>query len=141
MGCFGPVIGFIICLLIVAAAHFGLFHHVSFLIAANILLIGFAGIFKFKDEPDFLDASTKQILGIIYVPLLLSHVILTRNGPDGSAWIFFLLFLVFFGDIGAFYAGSYFGRTRLCPSVSPGKTVEGAMGGLVASILIGFLFI
>ncbi|MBW1893287.1 MAG: phosphatidate cytidylyltransferase [Deltaproteobacteria bacterium] len=135
-----PVIGFITCLLIIAAAHNGSFKHVSFLIAINIILIGFVGTFKFKADPDFLDAAAKQIQGIIYVPLLLSHVILTRNGPDGAAWVFFLLFLVFFGDIGAYYAGSYFGRTRLCPSVSPGKTVEGALGGLVASISIGTLF-
>ncbi len=135
-----PGIGFITCLLITAAAHFGLFHHVSFLIVVNILLIGLVGTFRFKAEPDFLDAAAKQLLGIIYVPLLLSHVILTRSGPDGAEWVFLLLFLVFFGDIGAFYAGSYFGRTRLCPAVSPGKTVEGALGGLVASIGIGILF-
>jgi len=135
-----PVIGFIICLLIMAAAHFELFHHVPFIIVINILIIGLAGTFRFKDDPDFLDAAAKQIQGTIYVPLLLSHAILLRSDPDGAAWICFLLLLVFFGDIGAFYAGSYFGRTKLCPSVSPGKTVEGALGGLSASIIGGILF-
>jgi phosphatidate cytidylyltransferase len=135
-----PIIGFIICLLIMAAAHFELFHHAPFIIVINILIIGVVGVFRFKDEPDFLDAAAKQIQGTVYVPLLLSHAILLRGDPDGAAWIFFLLLLVFFGDIGAFYAGSYFGHTKLCPSVSPGKTVEGALGGISASILAGILF-
>ena len=135
-----PIIGFIVCLLIIGAAHFELFHHVPFILALNMIAIGVAGIFKFKDDPDFLDASAKQVQGTIYVPLLLSHAILLRGDPDGAAWIFFLLTLVFFGDIGAFYAGSYFGRTKLCPSVSPGKTVEGALGGISATIIIGIVF-
>ena len=135
-----PIIGFIICLIIMAAAHFELFQHVPFIIALNVLAVGISGIFKFKDDPDFLDAASKQIQGTIYVPLLLSHAILLRGDPDGAAWIFFFLSLVFLGDIGAFYAGSYFGRTKLCPSVSPGKTVEGALGGILATIIIGILF-
>lgn len=135
-----PVIGFTICPLIMASAHFELFHHVPFIIVLNILIIGLAGTFRFKDDPDFLDAAAKQIQGIIYVPILASYTILLRGDPDGAAWVFFLFFLVFIGDTGAFYAGSYFGRTKLCPAVSPGKTVEGALGGLSASIIGGMLF-
>jgi phosphatidate cytidylyltransferase len=70
----------------------------------------------------------------------LSHAVLLRGDPDGAAWIFFLLTLVFLGDIGAFYAGSYLGKHKLCPSVSPGKTVEGSVGGLAANIGIGTVF-
>lgn len=135
-----PVIGFATCLAMVSATYFGFFGHVPALMAANLILIGVAGVFKFKTDPGFLDAASKQVQGIVYVPLLLSFIILTREGPDGAAWIFFLLFLVFFGDIGAYYAGSYFGKHRLCPAVSPGKTVEGALGGLAACIGIGILF-
>ena len=45
--------------------------------------------------------------------------------------------IVFAGDIGADYAGSYLGRHKLCPSVSPKKTIEGSIGGLCANMLIG----
>jgi phosphatidate cytidylyltransferase len=44
------------------------------------------------------------------------------------------------GDTGAYYAGSYLGRHKLCPAVSPKKTIEGAVGGLTASLLIAFFY-
>jgi len=55
-------------------------------------------------------------------------------------WIFFLLFIVFSGDTGAYYVGSYLGRHKLCPSISPGKTIEGAVGGVISSVIIGYGF-
>ncbi len=82
----------------------------------------------------------RQILGIVYIALPLALVVLLRHGAAGAAWVFWLLFLVFVGDIGAFYAGAYFGRHALCPKVSPKKTIEGGLGGLAASILVGAVF-
>jgi len=45
--------------------------------------------------------------------------------------------LFFSGDIGALYVGTFLGRHKLCPSVSPKKTIEGALGGLAANLMIG----
>ena len=60
-------------------------------------------------------------------------------------WIFVLLAVVFAGDTSAYYVGSYLGRHKLAPAISPGKTVEGALGGLGANLLVGaiakFLFL
>lgn len=44
---------------------------------------------------------------------------------------------MFAGDIGALYAGTYLGRHKLCPSVSPGKTIEGSLGGLAGNVVVG----
>ncbi len=82
----------------------------------------------------------RQVFGIVYIALPLALVVLIRKGPSGIAWVFWLLFLVFVGDIGAFYAGSYLGRHKLCPNVSPKKTIEGALGGLGASLIVGAVF-
>lgn len=54
----------------------------------------------------------------------------------GAEWVLFALILVWVADIGAFFVGRRFGRTRLAPNVSPGKTWEGVVGGAVASALI-----
>ena len=57
----------------------------------------------------------------------------------GTEWVLFALILVGVADIGAFFVGRRFGRTRLAPNVSPGKTWEGVIGGAVASALVAVL--
>jgi len=78
------------------------------------------------------------ILGILYIPLLMSHFILIRQAPAGVRWIFFILVLAFSGDIAAYYVGRAMGKKKLLPQVSPGKTVEGTIG-LVAGSIAGCL--
>jgi phosphatidate cytidylyltransferase len=80
----------------------------------------------------------RVILGILYIPLLMAHFILIRRTPSGVLWIFFILVLAFTGDIAAYYIGRRFGKRKLLPEVSPGKTVEGTMG-LVAGSIAGCL--
>ncbi|UCE82762.1 MAG: phosphatidate cytidylyltransferase [Deltaproteobacteria bacterium] len=76
----------------------------------------------------------------LYIPFLLSHVLLLFLLPFGRRWIFFVLFVVFAGDTGAYYTGYRWGRHKLWPAVSPGKTIEGALGGLFSSLVIGVIF-
>jgi len=68
-----------------------------------------------------------------------------RRTPSGKLWIFFILVLAFCGDIAAYYVGRAFGKRRLLPQVSPGKTVEGTIGLVVGSMagcaLFTYLFL
>jgi phosphatidate cytidylyltransferase len=80
----------------------------------------------------------RYVLGYMYLPVMLSHLILLRGGDKGVLWIFFVIVLAFSGDIAAFYAGRTFGRRKLMPDVSPGKTVEGLLG-LAAGSVVGCL--
>ena len=82
----------------------------------------------------------RQFFGSIYVPVLLSSLVLIRSEAAGISWIFLLLGVVFAGDVAAYYVGTYLGRHKLCPAISPGKTIEGAIGGLAGNLLIGSLF-
>lgn len=69
----------------------------------------------------------------------LSFFVLIDEGDAGRKLILSLLFIVWSADIGAYYSGRRFGRRRLAPSISPGKTVEGAVGAIVAALLVAAL--
>ncbi len=77
--------------------------------------------------------------GIFYVALLFSFLILVRGLPHGVALIFFLLFVTWAGDTGAYLTGRTLGSHLLCPRVSPAKTIEGSCGGAVFSIAIALV--
>jgi phosphatidate cytidylyltransferase len=75
-------------------------------------------------------------LGITYVVMLV-HFVWLRYLPDGSFWVTFVVANGMASDTGAYFAGRAFGRRKLLPRVSPGKTVEGAIGNLVAAGAVG----
>ena len=71
---------------------------------------------------------------MILVPAWLALVELHRSGPLGPALVMLLMVIVWLADIGAYFAGRAFGRRKLAPNVSPGKTWEGATGGAIAAL-------
>ena len=73
------------------------------------------------------------------VPAWLALVRLRCDSSHGAEWVLFTLALVFAADIGAFFVGQRFGRRRLAPSVSPGKTWEGVLGGAAAGVVVAVL--
>lgn len=82
------------------------------------------------------------ILGVLYIALLGTHLVLIRNGfePTLSAHLLSFFFLVLMGaDAGAYYVGRAIGKRKLAPSISPGKTWEGAIGAVVAALAMGVL--
>jgi phosphatidate cytidylyltransferase len=70
------------------------------------------------------------------VPTWVALVWLRYAPPPHGQWVLFTLVLVWVADIGAFFAGRLFGRIRLAPAVSPGKTWEGVLGGVALSALV-----
>lgn len=70
-----------------------------------------------------------MILGILYMPTV-----------DGRWWIAYLLAVTKITDIGAYFAGSLWGRRKLAPTISPKKTIEGALFGLVCAMLASLIF-
>lgn len=77
-----------------------------------------------------------ETLAMCYVAIPCAYVVLLRGLPGGAALIAWLLAVTWAGDTGAFLVGTSVGRTPLCPSVSPKKTVEGAFGGFAAGVLV-----
>ena len=130
-------LGYAVGLSILWAAYANSAAFILVIITINFLLCGVFLLLRYKTDPAIVDAVAVQIQGMVYIPVLISGLIRIRNTDGGILWIFFLLAIVFAGDIGAYYAGSYLGRHKLCPSVSPNKTIEGSIGGLCANMLIG----
>lgn len=107
------------------------------ILVVNFLIAAVMSLFRFKSNPHISATVSKQVVGIMYIPFCLSFLILIRQHPNGPWWICGVLFIIFAGDTGAYYVGSYLGRHKLFPALSPGKTVEGAVGGIAANLFIG----
>ncbi|MCL6647085.1 MAG: phosphatidate cytidylyltransferase [Chloroflexi bacterium] len=74
--------------------------------------------------------------GAIWTGWLLSHFILLRALPDGRSWVILALLLTFASDTAAYAIGRWWGRHPLAPAISPAKTVEGALGALLLTLLV-----
>ena len=78
-------------------------------------------------------------MGAAYVGFLFPFFALLRNSPNGINMLLLVILLAVVSDSGAYFVGRYMGRTRLAPSLSPNKTIEGAVGGLIATVVGGWL--
>jgi len=73
-------------------------------------------------------------LATAYVALPLASIVLLRDGPGGLQWLVLAFAATFATDTGAYFVGRRFGRHKMAPSISPGKTWEGAAGGFAAAV-------
>lgn len=74
--------------------------------------------------------------GVLYAGGLLFHAPLLRALEQGMEWVFFVLLVTFATDTAAFFVGRSLGRRPLAPRISPAKTWEGALGGIVAALAV-----
>jgi phosphatidate cytidylyltransferase len=80
------------------------------------------------------------VAGIFYIGWFGAYFISLRNLPEGKWWILIVLPAVWFADAGAYFIGKRFGRHKLSPRLSPNKTWEGYLGGIIAGVLLTALF-
>lgn len=119
----------------------GSFLHVSNWLTLGILVtfclvFGYA-IFKF---PAFgVEDIATNFLALIYVGWTLSHLILLGGMPDGRVLVFFAFMAMWANDTGAYFTGVAFGKRRPWGEISPKKSVEGAIGGILTTCIVLFL--
>ncbi len=102
---------------------------------ATLLIIPASYVFRRKSIEESLPSSAIAVLGTMYIGMLGGSLIRLHNDfPVGSKLIAFLLIVVWIGDAGAYYVGKNFGKTKLSPVISPKKTIEGGIGGVLTSI-------
>lgn len=93
-------------------------------------------VFLFRKEfhvSPLLDAGL-TVLGVLYIPWLFSYAILIRNLPQGEWLLTMAIFATAMYDTSAYYFGCLIGKHPLWLNVSPGKTIEGALGGTIMSV-------
>ncbi len=129
------------------------FHHwgnrtISLLLLLGLLASGIT-IFDRKTKQPLLSA-TATVSGVLYTGVTLSFALLLRHLPEargapaeipmeGFLLIMLPVAVTTLGDSAAYFVGRKVGRRRLAPKVSPGKTVEGAIGGLAGAVITGFV--
>ncbi|MDQ3142102.1 MAG: phosphatidate cytidylyltransferase [Bacteroidota bacterium] len=79
--------------------------------------------------------------GILYIgiPLFLSACLIVPIYEDGSKWLLAMIVMNWSNDVFAYFTGRLFGKNKLAPDISPNKTWEGALGGLSACMMAGFV--
>ena len=93
-------------------------------------------IYLFKIEKRQLQDAMATVTGTLYIALFAFHMVLVDQTGKPSILIWIIIFSAFGTDVFAYFTGLALGRHKLCPSISPKKTVEGAIGGVMGSIII-----
>ena len=107
-------------------------------IAGSIALIS-ATFTRTKDPPADIENWLWSMASALYFGGLAAYFVLLRQGADGRDVVFFSLLTVWITDTGAYFVGRAIGRHKLAPAISPAKTIEGAIGSLVAGFAAVFL--
>ena len=110
------------------------------------LLISAAGwiiielVFTPKNELSKFTPLGFGLFGMVWIIWSLAHMTLIKELPDGTVLLFFLLFVISFSDIFAYFGGKRFGKSMLAPTISPKKTWEGSFFGVVGGGIVGAVF-
>jgi len=118
---------------------------VLFLVGTGVMILICLGALARRDPIEgALARMSATFFGVAYVGGFLSLQVILRHDPHFSAqqgfyWVFLIYLLTWSVDVGGYLFGSLFGRRKLCPRLSPGKTIEGLAGGLLLAIPVSYL--
>lgn len=113
----------------------------TFALLSTLFFVTSLRLLKYSSLEETAAIQWKAIFGFMYGALLPSFACRLLDLDHGIIWFFGLLTFVFSGDSAAYFAGRWFGKTPLSPSISPKKTFEGAVGGLLGSLVAGVVFV
>src|SRR5258706_15824969 len=140
-------------------AYLGTEYHVTLLMTVTLLVVMIAQLGRAQIS-EALASISGTFFGIFYCGWLLSHAVVLREfhrvismryrpedalaagiAPESGAFLLtFTLAVVVWSDAGAYFAGRAYGERKLAPRISPGKTVEGAIGGVLGGTIVGLIF-
>lgn len=110
-----------------------------FIFTSIFILVLMISMLLHSDKYNIKDVAI-TFMGFYYVCFLLSHIILVREQPNGFIFVWLIFITAWGSDTGAYFTGKAIGRTKLVPKLSPNKTVEGAIGGVVLSAILCIIY-
>ena len=126
--------GFLGLIGIVVAAHLGDERQVLLAAMSLFPLMFVISLAMPQGGPTVTARMSLTVLGVFWVALPIAHAVMLRDLPHGGSVIITILVATFVGDTGAYLGGRAFGTRPLAPSISPNKTVEGLVIGMVAAV-------
>jgi len=133
-------LGLIWTLLFILSPHFDYALTIPLLLTSAVVLSLIWLLRRPQQEGAFIGWAW-TMAGILYVGWLLSYLVALRGLDAGRDWVFLVLFIIFASDSTAFFIGRAWGKHRLAPSISPGKTWEGAVAGVLGAIIVSLALV
>lgn len=128
--------------LVVSAGQYFLAPHLMFVLLGVVIFLFLYTLFGYKDQSKATLQLGSSITAVIYGGLMLGCLALMRRdaGEVGPLFVVMVLGIIWGSDTGAYFAGKAFGKHKLYPAVSPNKSIEGSIGGVITSVLmvVGF---
>ncbi len=112
--------------------------NLNVVLSASVIILLSLTVLLYK-KVVFKDAAV-ALFGAVYIFTLFKYVYMVRLEGFGKFLVFAIFIGAFITDTGAYFAGSFFGKHKLCPEISPKKTVEGSVGGVIATVLAFFVY-
>lgn len=119
---------------VVLWSYFGSSRPVALLIVLLFYILLFSELMSSGAKIPFSWMALCMVTGLV-IPYMFSSVVRILAMANGRYYILMPFVVAFLSDTGGYFVGSFLGKTKLCPDISPKKTVEGLFGGLAASVL------
>jgi phosphatidate cytidylyltransferase len=132
------ILGYLFAIYLSIKNIFNLQSEYTYIFVFILFLIGM--IYILSNKKNIIDFSI-TFIGMFYIPIFLNYIVLTINNFKlGGIYVWLIFIISFMTDTFAYFSGYLFGKHKLIPSISPKKTIEGAIGGILGSTICCALF-
>jgi len=116
-------------------------HYLLPVILSTVIIVTLLLIFMFVPQrlKQLLPQPAALLFGLFYIGLCLGHLLLIRKLEAGDLLIFFVILVTWAADTGGYYIGASMGKRPIAPRLSPKKTVEGFLAGIIFSVIVAVL--
>lgn len=106
------------------------------MLTMSFVVVGSYFLWNYQDLQTVISQLAVVVMGWLYIPLLMSPMVLLHGMVDGRRWVLLVLIMTMVCDSCAYFVGSAVGRHRLYAAISPKKSIEGACGGLGGAVVV-----